>query len=104
MGSVAAAGFSVANLLQSLTSGSPQLSAALSTSTVQTALQNASPSDLLELSSQAVQLQEASQLFADSSTGTGATATIPSALDPLSSLLSSLESATSSSTSTDSSA
>jgi hypothetical protein len=91
MGSVAAAGFSVANLLQNLTSGSPQVSSALSSSTVQTALQSASASDLIELSGQAVQLQEANLLFGDSSTapGTPATPAIPSALNPLSSLMSS---------------
>jgi hypothetical protein len=91
MGSVASSGFSVANLLQSLTSGSPQVSSALSSSTVQTELQSASTSDLIELSGQAVQLQEADQLFADSSSasGTSTAPTIPSALNPLSSLLSS---------------
>jgi hypothetical protein len=91
MGSVASAGFSVANLLQTLTSGSPQVSSALSSSTVQTALQSASTSDLVELSGQAVQLQEADLLFGDSNTATGApiTPTIPSALNPLSSLMSS---------------
>jgi hypothetical protein len=89
MGSVASTGFSVANLLQSLTSGSPQVSSALSSSSVQTALQGASTSDLVSLSGQAVQLQEADLLFGDSNTasGTPITPTIPSALNPLSSLL-----------------
>jgi hypothetical protein len=96
MGSVAASGFSVSNLLQSVSSGSPQLSAVLSSSAVQTALKSASPGDLLKLSSQAVQLQEADQLFADSNTAAsaGTAPTIPSALDPLSSLLASLSSTT----------
>jgi hypothetical protein len=91
MGSVASTDFSVANLLQTLTSGSPQVSSALSSSTVQTALQSASTSDLVELSGQAVQLQEADLLFGDSSTssGTPTTPTIPSALNPLSALLTS---------------
>src|ERR1700679_1491590 len=92
MGSVASSGFSVANLLQSLTGGSPQVASALSSSTVQTALQSASPSDLVSLSGEAVQLQEVDLLFGGSITAFGTTApttpTIPSVLNPLSSLLS----------------
>jgi hypothetical protein len=99
MGSVATTGFSVANLLQTLTSaGSPQLSAALSSPTVQTALQNAPTSDLVDLSDQAMQLQEVSDLFGNSSTAD--TATLPAALDPASSLLSSTSSTGSSGSST----
>jgi hypothetical protein len=88
MGSVASTGFSLSNLLQGITSGSPQLSATLSSSTVQSALQDAPSSDLVELSSQALQLQEAHLLFSDSSTA-DATPTIPAELDPLSSVPSS---------------
>jgi hypothetical protein len=96
MGSVATTGFTVANLLQSITSGTPQLSSALSSSAVQSALQNAPASDLVQLSDQALQLQVADQLFANSSTTASAadTATIPSSLNPLSSLLSSLNATT----------
>ncbi len=91
MGSIAKTGFSIANLLQTLTSaGSPQLSAALSSPAVQTALQTARPGDLVDLSDQAMQLQEASQLLGTSSTAD--TATLPAALDPLSSLLASTSS------------
>jgi hypothetical protein len=88
MGSVATTGFSLSNLLQSLTSGSPQLSSTLFSSTVQSALQDAPSSDLVALSSQAQQLQEADLLFSDSSTSVG-TPTIPTVLDPLSSASSS---------------
>jgi hypothetical protein len=99
MGSVATSGFSLANLLQTLTSaGSPQLSSALSSSTVQAALQNAPSGDLVELSDQAMQLQEVSQLFGNSSTAD--TAALPAALDPLSSLVSSTSSTASASSST----
>ena len=106
MGSVPTDGFSVTNLVLTLTSaGSPQLAATLSTPAVQTALQNATTSDLVDLSSEAVQLQEANLLFGDSigAAGTSATATIPAALDPLTSLLSSLVSTGSSSSGTSSS-
>jgi hypothetical protein len=99
MGSVATTGFSLTNLLQTLTSaGSPQLSAALSSTAVQTALQTAPTSDLVDLSDQAMQLQEVSQLFGNSSAPD--TATLPSALDPLSSLLSPASSTPSSGSST----
>jgi len=81
MGAIASTNFSLANLLQTLTStGSPGLSTALSSSAVQSALQNG-PSDTVELSEEAVQLQEASLLFGGSNPAD--TGTLPSALDPL---------------------
>jgi hypothetical protein len=44
-------------------SASPALSSLLSSSKVQSALQNASPADLVELSDQALQLQTVDSLF-----------------------------------------
>ncbi len=101
MGSVASTGFSIGNLLQSLTNSSPQLSFALSSNSVQAALQNASPSDLADLSGEALQLQESDLLFDTSTTGTSQT--IPYTPDPLFSLLSSLDSSTASGSSASSS-
>jgi hypothetical protein len=96
MGSVATSGFSLSNLLQNLTSsGSSQLSAVLSSPSVQTALQ-ASPSDAVALSDQALQLQETSLLFGNSTPPQ--TATIPSSLDPLTSILDAVDPTASSST------
>jgi hypothetical protein len=90
MGSVSTNSFSVANLVQNLTgAGSPQLAATLSSPAVQTAIQNAPTSDLVDLSSQALKLQETSLLFGDGSAAD--TATLASMLYPLSSLLASTE-------------
>jgi len=86
MGSVPANSFNITDLVQSLTSaGSPQLAATLSSATVQTALQNAPASDLLDLSSQALKLQETGQLFGTENSAE--TATLASTLYPLASLL-----------------
>jgi hypothetical protein len=86
MGSVPTEAFSVSNLVQSLTvAGSPQLAATLSSPAVQAALQNAPTSDLVDLSSQALKLQETGQLFGSQSTAE--TATLASILYPLASLL-----------------
>src|SRR5580658_6986910 len=65
----------IANLSQLLSStGSASISSALSSPTVQSALNNAPPADLVQLSQQAVQLQEASGLFGSSdSSDTAAT-------------------------------
>jgi hypothetical protein len=92
-------GFSVADLLQTVTgANSPESSAALSTPAVQAALQNASPGDTVALSDQAVKLQEATQLFAISRVVEGATLSsmlypLASAFYPLSDLLSTLNTA-----------
>jgi hypothetical protein len=64
MGSVTSPNPGVADLLQILsTAGSPSLSSVLSSSSVQSALTNASPADLVQLSDQALQLQVANGLF-----------------------------------------
>ena len=57
MGPVPTDGFSISNLVQSLTgAGSPQLADALSCATVQTAIQNTPTGDLVDSSSQALKL------------------------------------------------
>jgi hypothetical protein len=86
MGPVPAGGFSVNNLVQSLTgAGSPQLAAILSSPAVQAAVENAPTSDLVDLSGQALNLQETGLLFGTASTAE--TATLASILYPLASLL-----------------
>ena len=91
MGPVPTDGFSISNLVQSLTgAGSPQLAATLSSPAVQTAIENAPTSDLVDLSSQALKLQETGLLFGNESTAE--TATLASILYPLASLLAAADS------------
>jgi len=66
MGSVSSAGSDLSNLLQTLSAESPQLASILSTPKVQSALEKASPGDLVELSNQALQLQQVGLLFGSS--------------------------------------
>jgi hypothetical protein len=69
----------IADLSQLLSStGSASISSALSTPSVQSALQNASPVDIASLSQEAVQLQEANGLFG--SPNASQTAATPSSL------------------------
>src|ERR1019366_1837257 len=69
----------IADLSQLLSStGSASISSALSSAKVQSALQTASPGDLVQLSRQALQLQEASGLFG--SPGSSQTAATPETL------------------------
>lgn len=57
----------VADLLQTFSgTGASASSSALSSTKVQTALQSASPGDIVQLSDQAVQLQQVAGLFASS--------------------------------------
>ena len=64
MGTVASVNPGIASVLKTLSnSGSSALSSALASPTVQTALQNAPPADIAQLSSQALQLQEMDTLF-----------------------------------------
>jgi hypothetical protein len=65
----------LADLSQLLSStGSSTVTSALSTPAVQSALQNASPTDLVQLSAQALQLQAVGSLFTNpDSSSTGAT-------------------------------
>src|SRR5580700_5628660 len=109
MGSVASANTAVAStsnglsdLLQTLTNENSPLLSTLSSPAIQTALENAPASDIVEISDQAMQLQATDALFgitsssdsptdnlfsalADSSSGTG-TSALSSSLDPGSSL------------------
>jgi hypothetical protein len=90
MGSISTDSFSVANLVQNLTgAASPQLAATLSSPSVETALQHAPTSDLVDLSGQALKLQETNLLFGGASPAD--TATLASMLYPLSSLLASAD-------------
>jgi hypothetical protein len=66
MSSVAATNPGLSSLLQTLSATSPQLSSILSSSTVQSALKNASPQDIVKLSQQALELQQVSSLFGSS--------------------------------------
>jgi hypothetical protein len=61
----------VLNILSN--SASPALSSLLSSSKVQSALQNASPADLVQLSDQALQLQAVDSLFGTSDSGPSST-------------------------------
>jgi hypothetical protein len=67
MGSVSSPNPGVADLLQIFSNaGSPTLSSVLSSPQVQSALQKAPPADLVQLSDQALQLQEVNGLFGSS--------------------------------------
>jgi hypothetical protein len=67
MTSVSANPSGVADLLQTFSgTGASASSSALSSTQVQTALQSASPGDIVQLSEQAVQLQQVAGLFASS--------------------------------------
>jgi hypothetical protein len=69
MSSVPAANPGVTNVLQFLSSAaSPLVSSLTSSATVQSALENASPADLIQLSAQALKFQEAEGLFSPSTT------------------------------------
>lgn len=64
MSTVPAPDSGIASLLQFLSgAGSPLVTSVTSSSTVQSALANASPADLIQLSSQALQFQQAEGLF-----------------------------------------
>lgn len=65
MGSATSTSSYLTNLLQTLSAVSPQLSSVLSTPKVQSALAQAPQGDLVQLSEQALQLQEVGWLFAN---------------------------------------
>jgi hypothetical protein len=87
MGSVSSTSSGLSNLLQNLITESPQLSSILSMPNVQSALENASPGDVVELSDQALQLQQVGVLFgsADGTESTGLTSASDSLFSALSS-------------------
>ena len=85
MSSVSSVNPGVADLLQTFwKNGTSPVSTALSSSGVQSALAIASPGDLVQLSSQALQLQQVAGLFGPSevSNGTAATQHQPTATSP----------------------
>jgi hypothetical protein len=63
MGSVSSTSSNLSNLLQTLDNASPELSSILSTPQMQTALEKASPVDLVQLSDQAMELQQVGLMF-----------------------------------------
>jgi len=85
MGSVSSASSLLSNLIQTLDTESPTLSSVFSSPNVKSALQRASPTDVVQLSDDAVQFQEASLLFGN------ATET-PTSNDASDSILQSLQS------------
>jgi hypothetical protein len=101
MGSTSSVNPGVADVLQILSSaGSASLSSALSSPSVESALDSASPGDIVHLSKQALQLQEAGILFGSPAasqtavySGTGATAAESAASEEVSALLGSSPSA-----------
>jgi hypothetical protein len=66
MGSVSSTSPALLNLLQSVATDSPQFSSILSMPNVQSALRSASPGDLVQLSDQALELQQVGELFGTS--------------------------------------
>jgi len=78
MTSVSADASGVADLLQTFSgTGASANSSALASTKVQTALQSASPGDIVQLSDQAVQLQQVAAIFASSEqSGTAPNSTI----------------------------
>ncbi len=79
MGSVSSASSGLTDLLQTLTQdASPEMSSVLSMPSVQSALENAPPADIVQLSTQALQLQAIGELFGDSAGS--ATPTTPDSL------------------------
>ncbi len=92
MGSVSSTTSNLTSLLQTLATESPQLSSVLSTPKVQSALEEAAPQDIAELSEEAIQLQQVGLLFGSSGTTQS---------DPLTSAMDSLFSTGTSDTQTD---
>src|SRR5580693_9054030 len=70
----------LADLLQNLTNENSPLLSTLSSPAVQSALQNAPASDIVEISDQALQLQDTDALFGISNTSTSPTDSLFSAL------------------------
>jgi pectin methylesterase-like acyl-CoA thioesterase len=79
MGSVPSTNPNISNLLQTLSTASPQLSSLLSAPNVQSALAKSSPSDVVQLSQQALELQQTDLLFG-SSIGTQSLTSDPDSL------------------------
>jgi hypothetical protein len=80
MGSVASTNNGLSDLLQTLTNDNSPLLPTLSSPAVEAALENAPATDIVEISAQAVQLQEADTLFGISNTPTTPTDSLYAAL------------------------
>src|ERR1700676_318146 len=63
MGSVNSTSSNLSLLLQTLSADSPQLSSMLATPNMKSALEKATPADLVQLSDQALQLQQVGLMF-----------------------------------------
>ena len=92
MGTVASTNAGLNDLMQTLTNVGSPLVSTLSSSSVQSALENASPADIVQLSAAALKLQAADEMFGISSTSSAS-----SPLTALDSLVSGSTSASSSS-------
>jgi hypothetical protein len=68
MGSVASTSNGLSDLLQTLTNENSPLLPTLSSPAIQAALENAPASDIVQISNQAMQLQDTEALFATSTT------------------------------------
>jgi hypothetical protein len=82
MSSVSSTSSGLSNLLQTLSAESPQLSSLLSTPKMQSALEKASPGDLVQLSDQALQLQQVGLLFGSSNSTQSTSDSLFSMLSP----------------------
>lgn len=80
MGSVASTNNGLSDLLQTLTSENSPLASTLSSPTIESALENAPASDIVQISDEAMQLQAADALFGGSNTSTPSTESLFSAL------------------------
>jgi len=80
MGSVASTNNGLSDLLQTLTNDNSPLLSTLSSPAVEAALKNAPAADIVEISAQAVQLQETDSLFGTSTTSTTPTGSLYAAL------------------------
>jgi hypothetical protein len=82
MGSVAATSNGLSDLLQTLTNENSPLLSTVSSPAIQAALENAPASDIVQISNQAMQLQQAEAIFGTSSTASSPTDSLFAALAP----------------------
>jgi hypothetical protein len=82
MGSVASTSNGLSDLLQTLTNENSPLLPTLSSPAIQAALQNAPASDIVQISNQAMQLQDTEALFGTPSTAPTPTESLFAALTP----------------------
>jgi hypothetical protein len=82
MGSVASTSNGLSDLLQTLTNENSPLLPTLSSPAIQAALENAPASDIVQISDQAMQLQDAEALFGTANTASTPTDSLFAALTP----------------------